>query len=603
MFRTTLLAVALTCVIPVPATAADAPDLTGDWMLTWLSPPGLMPPMGRVEFYTCIVRVEQKDGVPTATLVSSPSNLPAVSVAELKVTGKDVTLAFRGGESLFIKGGTFTGTVGDAGVVRGTITGDMRVFRAQLARTSETTLKASLHLADYPEPMLSAWNLTMRQLTLRSRATNEKDVEKKKALRAELEAFEKERVEKEAHLFREMLDKHADSPFALDAAVLLLKSAGRAQVTLEEAKKLLAVVEKSAAAYGKTYLVETAVDVAESLAWLKEFAGIAADMLRPIVTELPADAAATYQARVLTAYKSALATAGKADEARAVEGRLVKLETKLDAKYLATVPPFTPVAFAGRKDKAATRVAVVELFTGAECKPCIAADVAFDAVAKSYKPTDVVLLQYHLHIPSSDPLTNPATEARASYYGVRGTPSVYFSGTPRAGGGGTMEASEARYGRYVEALAPLLEEANPVKLKGHAKRAGDEVSVTVEGTGLEPGGDARLRLFVVEEAVKYVGGNRMRFHLHVVRAMPDGPDGIAVKEKGFTHTATVNVPALRGDLTKYLDDYAATGLPFRSRLRPLDLKELKVVALVQDDKTKAVLQAVQFDVEDAAGRR
>jgi hypothetical protein len=54
---------------------------------------------------------------------------------------------------------------------------------------------------------------------------------------------------------------------------------------------------------------------------------------------------------------------------------------------------------------------------------------------------------------------------------------------------------------------------------------------------------------------------------------------------------------------KYLDDYAATGLPFRSRLRPLDLKGLKVVALVQDDKTKAVLQAAQFDVEDAAGRR
>jgi hypothetical protein len=59
----------------------------------------------------------------------------------------------------------------------------------------------------------------------------------------------------------------------------------------------------------------------------------------------------------------------------------------------------------------------------------------------------------------------------------------------------------------------------------------------------------------------------------------------------------VSVAALRNDLAKYLDDYAANVQPFRSLPRPLDLKGLKVVALVQDDKTKKVVQAVQFDVE------
>ena len=52
------------------------------------------------------------------------------------------------------------------------------------------------------------------------------------------------------------------------------------------------------------------------------------------------------------------------------------------------------------------RVVVVELFTGAECPPCVSADVAFDALLETYKPNEVVLLEYHLHIPGPDPLTN-----------------------------------------------------------------------------------------------------------------------------------------------------------------------------------------------------
>jgi hypothetical protein len=51
-------------------------------------------------------------------------------------------------------------------------------------------------------------------------------------------------------------------------------------------------------------------------------------------------------------------------------------------------------------------------------------------------------------------------------------------------------------------------------------------------------------------------------------------------------------------LSKCLADYAATVQQFRSFRRPPDLTGLKVIALVQDDRTKEVLQAIQFDVED-----
>ncbi len=46
------------------------------------------------------------------------------------------------------------------------------------------------------------------------------------------------------------------------------------------------------------------------------------------------------------------------------------------------------------------------MFTGAECPPCVAVDLAFDGLLKAYKPTDVICLQY-LH-----PAAGPANRAR-----------------------------------------------------------------------------------------------------------------------------------------------------------------------------------------------
>ena len=41
------------------------------------------------------------------------------------------------------------------------------------------------------------------------------------------------------------------------------------------------------------------------------------------------------------------------------------------------------------------RAVLVELFTGSQCPPCVAADLAFDTLAKTYKPADAILLEYH----------------------------------------------------------------------------------------------------------------------------------------------------------------------------------------------------------------
>ena len=225
------------------------------------------------------------------------------------------------------------------------------------------------------------------------------------------------------------------------------------------------------------------------------------------------------------------------------------------------MPPFKPAAFAGRKDKSANQVAVMELFTGAQCPPCVAADVAFDALLKTYKPTDVVLIQYHVHIPGPDPLTNPDSVARCDYYqkefpeAVRGAPTSVFNGKPQTGGGGGMVASEAKYKQYVDAINPILEKTTEVKVAGKATRTGDKIDIAMEVVGAA-GEDMKLRLLVVEESIGYVGSNQIRFHHQVVRAMPGGAEGVAIKDKAFKHTASTDLGDVKKALSKYLDDFA-----------------------------------------------
>jgi hypothetical protein len=103
---------------------------------------------------------------------------------------------------------------------------------------------------------------------------------------------------------------------------------------------------------------------------------------------------------------------------------------------------------------------------------------------------------------------------------------------------------------------------------------------------------------LVEDVVRYAGRNGQRLHHHVVRAFPGGVEGFALKEKASTQSAKVAV----GDLIKGLNDYlteAGKRRPFFDDERPLQLEHLKVVALIQDDESKKILQAVQADVPAA----
>jgi hypothetical protein len=392
-----------------------------------------------------------------------------------------------------------------------------------------------------------------------------------------------------------VIDKHAESPAAFDAALDLLRKAPQLKLTAAEVEKLIRVAQQQGGPYGPVFVGVALAPIAEALAGQLGDASGALAALEPTVKGLSTDDPAGARVTVLSAYQRVLEIAGRRDAAKGVAAEVAKLELVLDAEYAKTVPPFKPAAFAGRKDKTANQVAVMELFTGAQCPPCVAADVAFDALGRAYKSTELVLLQYHLHIPGPDPLTNADTVARQRYYAVTSTPSTFFNGTRAAAGGGGMAAAESKFKQYAGVIDPILEKSTDTKVAGKATRTGDAIDVALEVAGGD-GEDMKLRVLVCEETVRYVGGNALRLHHHVVRAMPGGAGGVAINEGTFKHTVRVDLGTVRKGLTTYLDEFARTR-PFPKPERPMEMKELKVIALVQNDKTKQIVQAAQLEVE------
>src|SRR5262249_44349705 len=161
----------------------------------------------------------------------------------------------------------------------------------------------------------------------------------------------------------------------------------------------------------------------------------------------------------------------------------------------------------------------------------------------------------HLHIPGPDPLTNPSGEARQKFYGraVRGTPAIFFNGSPAVAGGGPREAAGDKDAGDRAASGPPLETHAPAAATATAGPTGRKTQIRAKVTKLPREGDTvRLRLVLVEEAVKYQGGNRLPTHHRVVRAMPGGPAGKEITAKAARHSATVDLAELRKDLKKYL---------------------------------------------------
>jgi hypothetical protein len=593
----TLVSVAVLIAVAATASAAG-PIADGKWLLFAVTPAG--------ETAQYIVKIETTDGKPSASLLYSPppptgrgnagARAPRVipiTIQNFRQTGNEISFEVAQGNSIR----TFVGILGaDEKRVLGSLGTDASSTRAVLTTTDKEKFEGEERVVRSPaaEAYANATQLAIKASLIRSRARTEKDEEKKAQLLKEVAAAQKEADANLPGLYRDVLARFKETPATFDAATALVRMAGKTKATADDVIGWVTLIEKQAALYGPRFARQTAIQTADALADETAFAPTALRLIDPVVQAIKDSDKASDQVKLLTVQRTALESLGKIEELKQIVARIERLDTKLDAEYLASVPPFKPEPYPGRKEKGANKVAVMELFTGAQCPPCVAADVAFDALAKSYKPTDVVLLQYHLHIPGPDPLTNRDTLGRAEYYDVHSTPSTLFDGKSQAGGGGGMEAARQKYNQYVDILDAMLEKATDVKVAGTFGRAGDRLTANVTVTGADPSAELKLRLVVVEETIKYVGSNQIRFHHEVVRAMIGGPAGVAVNDKAFKHSAAADIDEIKKGLTGYLDEFAAT-TKFPSKKRPMDLGHLKVFALVQNDKTKEIVQAVPLD--------
>jgi RNA polymerase sigma factor (sigma-70 family) len=591
----------------------DLANIKREWRRADAAPDGnykLSYVYGTTEETCCLVKLVTKDATQSASLVDTDKSDPVTAVhTEMppssaptgQATGKGVhiRLVFTTPRDDLVFDGSFSPPSLEA---RGHLEQGGKVFPATLTATDLTKLKFTIRSLP-ATPLQKALRLGHIVDAMRQRAEFAKDAAEKAGFVKKAALAEKEALAEAPKLFQEGFENYADDPLAFEAAVEAARFATKYHIPADQLRAMIAKADKTAASYGRDWQREFKLRIAAALAPQKDYAALALDIARRLEKELvPAHAAATRE-RVLKALAAAEANAGSSAAVRdTLAGLLAKLEETLDREYRAKVPPFKPVSFAGRKARS-DRAVVLELFTGTQCPPCVAAAVAFDALHETYRPAELVLIQYHLHIPGPDPLANADSEARVMYYAksfpdeVRGVPTTLFNGKPQAGSGGDMTQAEVKYKQYRQVIDPLLETTSAAKLSASAVKQGNKVNIKVEVTDLKkPGRDIRLRLLLVEETVRYVGGNRVRLHHHVVRSMVGGADGFALNDKHSKHAAAVDLDVLRKSLEGYLEDYNSNRRPFPNADRPLDLSDLRLIALVQDDATREIIQAAEVEI-------
>lgn len=399
---------------------------------------------------------------------------------------------------------------------------------------------------------------------------------------------------------RESLSQLEDGPALFGAAGEVLSKAAAKKVPADEVRAIVERLNKAATPYGRLWERETTLRCAELLTGQEGHGDLAVAQAKRAEGLLADSDEAATKMKVLEVVVDALKKAGKADDAKPYAAKMAKLEAQDFVEYAKGLP-FKPTEFAGRKMKS-DRGVLVEVFTGAECPPCAAVDLAFDGLLKTYKPADVVLLQFHLHIPRPDPLTNADTSFRGEeFYGdqLRGAPSVFINGKLGPAGGGPPSNAGKTYEALREAIDAALEKPATAKLKLTVAK-GEKGGFTGKATVVDleaPGEKVVLRFALAEERVRYVGGNGIRYHHMVVRSMPGGTKGFPLTKKTAEQTVTFDPAEVRAAATKYLDEFAKLD-PFPRSDRPLALKNLKLVAFVQNDATREVLAATQVDVDE-----
>lgn len=415
----------------------------------------------------------------------------------------------------------------------------------------------------------------------------------------ELTTSQLKRLSDPFDLAREMVTQSERGIELFDAGFAVLSRAGDKKLPADEVRAIVDKLAKASAAHGPRWERAAALRMAIALCDQPGFADLAVDQARRVERLLADDTPLPTLIDTAESLSFVMAAAGKADEAKRYMASAARLTGKDADESIKTALGFTPE----RAKPGKGRVALVELFTAAEAPPCAAAELTLYAVRQAFAPADVLVLTYHLHAGSPDPLCNPEGIDRVQFYADRlkqppSVPMLLVNGRVGPKVGGPVPSAKGKFGDLRPALEATVSGPVVCKLNLSVTTGAKGVLAKAVVTDLkEPGEKAVLRFFLAERRVRYAGDSGVRYHQMVVRAAPGGSKGFPLTKASAEQTVPVDVEAVRTSLNKYLNDFAKEQGGFPRSERPLALTDLQLLAVVQNDATGEVLAAVQADVK------
>jgi hypothetical protein len=259
------------------------------------------------------------------------------------------------------------------------------------------------------------------------------------------------------------------------------------------------------------------------------------------------------------------------------------------------------------RSKPSGRVVLAELFTGADCGPCVSADLAFDALSEYYGRDELAILEYHLHIPRPDPLTTNDSWERYRYYGGDyGTPTTFFDGTDKVGGGGPKFLIGNRFAMYQKTVEKSRSDSSRSSLSVAPVWKDNSLRVDLTfGDKAGHGNPSVLHVALVEKSVKYTGSNGINPHAFVVRKLADGSKGMVIRPGSSKASRQIDMNQVDRELQTMID--RPETLPSRSSSmtkkpvwktipEKMNRDNLAIVVWIQEPASKQVLLTAYADV-------
>ena len=246
------------------------------------------------------------------------------------------------------------------------------------------------------------------------------------------------------------------------------------------------------------------------------------------------------------------------------------------------LPPDAPASRPARRP----RGILVEIFTGAQCPPCAAADLAVDGLDEAWPETDVVALAWHLPIPAPEPMVAPCSDARAERYGVRGTPTIVVGGNHAFSGGGKPDQAQTVFDKLLGEYREAEAERHDPRVGGVARRDGDAVAVELKIDGAADG--LVFHAALVEKVIAFPGRNAIVFHRQVARAHMSG------RGKDGAYGGSWSLKSVASDLDARVSEIEERG-PFKIRPTTPNPDLLSVVAWIEN-ASGVVVDAVELPI-------